>query len=253
MNWYQRLKRDIEAVFERDPAARSIWEVIFLYPGFHALQMHRIAHFLWKKGLKFPARLLAHISRFLTGVEIHPGAVIGAGVFIDHGMGVVIGETAEVGDNVTLYQGAVLGGRGTAERESGIRPSATTSSLPRAPRYWARLRWEITQRSGRARSCSTTCRPTAPSWAFPAASCGSRGAVSTSSTWITPICPIPLTRPCAPWNGASKPLEARVRELEATVQTQARALSRARRRQSSNRSRHQCSWSLRDRGRRSGR
>lgn len=115
MNWYQRLKRDIQAVFERDPAARSIWEVLFCYPGFHALQMHRIAHFLWKKGLKFPARFLAHISRFLTGVEIHPGAVIGPGCFIDHGMGVVIGETAEIGENVTLYQGAVLGGRGTTK------------------------------------------------------------------------------------------------------------------------------------------
>lgn len=113
MNWYQRLKRDIQAVFDRDPAARHILEVLLCYPGFHALQMHRIAHFLWKKGLKFPARLLAHVSRFLTGVEIHPGAVIGPGCFIDHGMGVVIGETAEIGENVTLYQGAVLGGRGT--------------------------------------------------------------------------------------------------------------------------------------------
>lgn len=115
MNWFHRLKRDIHAIFERDPAARSIWEVLTCYPGFHALQMHRIAHFLWRRGLRFPARLLAHFSRFLTGVEIHPGAVIGAGCFIDHGMGVVIGETAEIGENVTLYQGAVLGGRGTAK------------------------------------------------------------------------------------------------------------------------------------------
>lgn len=113
MRWYERLKRDIQAVFERDPAARSLWEVLLCYPGFHALQMHRIAHFLWKRGLKFPARFLAHLTRFFTGVEIHPGAVIGAGCFIDHGMGVVIGETAEIGENVTLYQGAVLGGRGT--------------------------------------------------------------------------------------------------------------------------------------------
>ncbi len=113
MRWYRRLRRDIEAVFERDPAAGSLLEVLLCYPGFHALQMHRINHWLWKKGLRLPARILAHITRFLTGVEIHPGAKIGEGCFIDHGMGVVIGETAEIGDNVTLYQGAVLGGRGT--------------------------------------------------------------------------------------------------------------------------------------------
>lgn len=113
MSWYRRLRRDIAAVFERDPAARSLWEVLLCYPGFHALQMHRLSHWLWRKGLRLPARLLAHFSRFLTGVEIHPGAKIGPGCFIDHGMGVVIGETAEIGENVTLYQGAVLGGRGT--------------------------------------------------------------------------------------------------------------------------------------------
>lgn len=112
MYWWRRLKRDIEAVFERDPAARSLWEVIFCYPGFHALQMHRIAHFLHRRRLFFLARLLSHINRFLTGIEIHPAAKIGEGFFIDHGMGVVIGETAEVGDNVTMYQGAVLGGTG---------------------------------------------------------------------------------------------------------------------------------------------
>src|SRR5690606_41426112 len=98
MRWYQRLKRDIEAVFERDPAARCIWEGIFCYPGFHALQMHRIAHFLWEKGLKCPARLLSRITRFLTGVEIQPGAAIGAGVLVDPGMGGGTGETAAVGD-----------------------------------------------------------------------------------------------------------------------------------------------------------
>ena len=113
VRWYHRLQRDIRAVFERDPAARNLLEVLLCYPGFHALQMHRIAHFLWNRRLKLLARIISHVSRFLTGVEIHPGAKIGAGVFIDHGMGVVIGETAEVGDNVTIYQGAVLGGRGT--------------------------------------------------------------------------------------------------------------------------------------------
>mgnify|MGYP001201180296 CR=1 FL=1 len=114
----ERLKKDIQAVKERDPALRSTWEVFFIYPGFHALQAHRIAHFLYRHGFYFIARLISHITRLLTGIEIHPGAKIGSGVFIDHGMGVVIGETAEVGDNVTLYQGVVLGGTG---KEKGKR------------------------------------------------------------------------------------------------------------------------------------
>lgn len=113
MNAYRKFREDIKAVFERDPAARNLLDVLLFYPGFHAVQIHRLSHFLWKYRLRFFARLLSHISRFLTGVEIHPGAKIGIGCFIDHGMGVVIGETAEVGDHVTLYQGAVLGGRGT--------------------------------------------------------------------------------------------------------------------------------------------
>src|SRR5690606_20468146 len=115
MRWYRRLRQDIDAIFERDPAARGLLEVLFCYPGFHAVQMYRVANFLWRHRLRFLARLLSHIARFLTGVEIHPAATIGAGIFIDHGMGVVIGETAEIGDNVTIYQGAVLGGRGMAK------------------------------------------------------------------------------------------------------------------------------------------
>ena len=104
------LKRDIEVVFERDPAARSILEVIFCYPGFHALLFHRIAHWLWNKKFYLLARFISHVSRFLTGIEIHPAAKIGPGFFIDHGMGVVIGETTEIGENVTLYHGVTLGG-----------------------------------------------------------------------------------------------------------------------------------------------
>lgn len=105
-------QRDLAAVLERDPACRSRLEALLLYPGYHAVVMHRLAHALWQAGLHFLARCLAHVSRFATGVEIHPGATIGAGFFIDHGMGVVIGETAEVGENVTMYQGATLGGTG---------------------------------------------------------------------------------------------------------------------------------------------
>jgi serine O-acetyltransferase len=107
---FQRLRSDIRCILERDPAARSRWEVVTCYPGFHALVLHRAAHALWARGIRWPARVLSTFSRWLTGIEIHPGAKIGNGVFIDHGMGVVIGETAEVGDGCTIYQGVTLGG-----------------------------------------------------------------------------------------------------------------------------------------------
>ncbi|HHW10526.1 MAG TPA: serine O-acetyltransferase [Firmicutes bacterium] len=109
---WQKLKRDLLAVKERDPACRNLLEAALLYPGFHAIAMHRVAHVLWRLRLRFLARLLSHLSRFFTGVEIHPAAHIGAGFFIDHGMGVVIGETAEIGEDVTMYQGVTLGGTG---------------------------------------------------------------------------------------------------------------------------------------------
>jgi len=109
-NLWQRLREDVQTVFSKDPAARSVLEVLTSYPGLHALWTHRIAHRLWTWRLWFPARLLAHISRWLTGVEIHPGAQIGRRFFIDHGMGVVIGETAEIGNDVLMYKGVVLGG-----------------------------------------------------------------------------------------------------------------------------------------------
>lgn len=107
---FKQLKEDIEAVFARDPAARNTLEVLTTYPGIHALIMHRMAHELWKKEYKGTARLLSSFSRFATGIEIHPGAKIGKRFFIDHGMGVVIGETAEIGNDVTLYHGVTLGG-----------------------------------------------------------------------------------------------------------------------------------------------
>jgi serine O-acetyltransferase len=107
---YFRLKEDIKTVFAKDPAARSVLEVLLCYPGLHALWFHRIAHAFWGKNLKLIARLVSHIGRFLTGIEIHPGAKIGRRFFIDHGMGTVIGETAEIGDDVLMYQGVTLGG-----------------------------------------------------------------------------------------------------------------------------------------------
>ena len=107
---FRNIKEDIDSVFARDPAARSVFEVVTCYPGLHARIFHRMAHSLWHANLKWLARFLSHIGRALTGIEIHPGAAIGRRFFIDHGMGVVIGETAEIGDDVTLYHGVTLGG-----------------------------------------------------------------------------------------------------------------------------------------------
>src|SRR5215207_8858437 len=112
------LRADLRAVFERDPAARNLAEVLLAYPGFHAIVLHRLAHLLDHLGLPVLPRWLSHVNRFLTGIEIHPTAEIGPGFFIDHGMGVVIGETTQVGENVTLYQGVTLGGTG---KETGKR------------------------------------------------------------------------------------------------------------------------------------
>lgn len=118
MGKFRTLINDVDVVFSQDPAARSRLEVVFTYSGVHAIWSHRIAHGLWKRKLYFLAKLLSQVSRFFTGIEIHPGAVIGQRLFIDHGMGVVIGETCEIGDNVTIYQGVTLGGTG---KEKGKR------------------------------------------------------------------------------------------------------------------------------------
>jgi serine O-acetyltransferase len=107
---FDQLREDIRSIFERDPAARNTFELLTTYPGVHALIVHRGSHWMWQRGFKWAARMLSHIGRFLTGIEIHPGATIGRRFFIDHGMGVVIGETAEIGDDCTLYHGVTLGG-----------------------------------------------------------------------------------------------------------------------------------------------
>ena len=107
---FTRFREDIRAIKERDPAARSAWEVMTLYPGFHAIQTQRLAHWFWVRGFRWIGRAISQWSRWMTGIEIHPGAVIGRRVFIDHGMGVVVGETAEIGDDCTIYQGVTLGG-----------------------------------------------------------------------------------------------------------------------------------------------
>ncbi|MEO4055289.1 serine O-acetyltransferase EpsC [Solibacillus sp. CAU 1738] len=115
---FKRMKEDINNIFENDPAARSVLEVVLTYSGLHATWSHRIAHWFFKRRFYFIARVISQVSRFFTGIEIHPGAKIGRRFFIDHGMGVVIGETCEIGDNVTLYQGVTLGGTG---KEKGKR------------------------------------------------------------------------------------------------------------------------------------
>ena len=107
---FSRIRADIQTILERDPAARSGFEVLTCYPGLHAMVMHRWAHVCWGVGLKWLGRFISNVSRFLTGIEIHPAAVIGRGVFFDHAMGVVVGETAEIGDGCTIYQGVTLGG-----------------------------------------------------------------------------------------------------------------------------------------------
>lgn len=121
MTLLREIKRDIEVVFERDPAAANLIEVLLSYPGLHAREAHRLAHTLWRWRIPVLPRLISHVSRFVTGIEIHPGARLGSGFFIDHGSGVVIGETAEVGDNVSLYQGVTLGG--TSRQKTKRHPS----------------------------------------------------------------------------------------------------------------------------------
>ena len=147
---FDRMRRDIRTVLERDPAARSAFEVALCYPGVHAIWLRRPAQWLWRRGLRTTARFLAHIGRFLTGSEIHPAATLGPGLFIDHGMGVVIGETAEVGENVTLLHGVTLGGTSLRKEKrhprwarmsswepvpgsSGALPSARAAGSARAP------------------------------------------------------------------------------------------------------------------------
>ena len=115
---FRSIRDDIRSVFDRDPAARSTIELLVAYPGLHAIWAHRVEHWLWQHGLKLIARWGSHTTRFFTGIEIHPGAQIGDGFFIDHGMGVVIGETSEIGHNVTIYHGVTLGGTSTHSRQT---------------------------------------------------------------------------------------------------------------------------------------
>src|SRR5258708_21877786 len=117
MDVLSRMKEDIQSIFDRDPAARSTIEVVLLYPGLHAIWAYRVAHWRWEHNCKLLGRLVSEIARFITGIEIHPGAKIGRRLFIDHGMGIVMGETTEIGDDVLLYQGVTLGGTSTKKEK----------------------------------------------------------------------------------------------------------------------------------------
>ena len=119
----------IKSIQKRDPAQPTFFEVILAYPGFHAVGMHRVSNFLWKQNLRALARFWAHLSRWVTGIEIHPGATIGKNLFIDHGMGVVIGQTAIIGDNVTMYQGVTLGGKGGTEKPIKRHPTIEDGAI----------------------------------------------------------------------------------------------------------------------------
>ena len=142
---FKTLKEDIKTVFTKDPAARSTLEVLFCYPGLHALWMHRIAHCFWKRKLRLIARIISQISRSMTNIEIHPGATIGKKFFIDHGAGMVIGETSEIKDNVLMYQGVVLGGTSLQKKKhdrsqdlKSLVPSQNTFSRITIPLHFLR-------------------------------------------------------------------------------------------------------------------
>jgi len=134
---FKNIREDIASVFARDPAARTTFEVLTCYPGLHARIFHRLSNTLWHAGFKWLARFISHFARWFTGIEIHPGATIGRRFFIDHGMGVVIGETAEIGDDVTLYHGVTLGGTSWKEGNA-IRPWVMEWWWGRGRKYWAR-------------------------------------------------------------------------------------------------------------------
>jgi len=163
------IRADLAIIRERDPAARGPLEILLCYPGFQAVTLHRISHRLWRSRLplKLPARLLSQLGRSLTGVEIHPGARIGSGVFIDHGMGVVIGETSEIGDRCLLYQGVTLGGTG---KEHGKRHPTLASDVVvgAGAKVLGAIQWAATRASVPARWWCATWKPTARWWASPA-------------------------------------------------------------------------------------
>ena len=171
---FRTLRQDIQAVFDNDPAARNWFEVIFTYSGLHAIWAHRIAHWFYQRKLYTIARMISQISRFFTGIEIHPGAKIGQRLFIDHGMGVVIGETCEIGDDVIIFQGVTLGGQARKKASDTPRSVITSSSHP-ARRCWDHSPLATIHASAPMQSYCRKFRRTAPSSASLDASCALNG------------------------------------------------------------------------------
>jgi serine O-acetyltransferase len=189
LNACRAIRADLAIIKERDPAARGTLEILLCYPGFHAVTLHRLSHQLWRLPIPLTpllARLLSQLGRLLTGVEIHPGARIGRGVFIDHGMGVVIGETAEVGDNCLLYQGVTLGGTG---KQHGKRHPTLRNNVVVGAGAKVLSRWAPTRASVPAPCCCATWRPTARWWESLDAL--STRAAYASTPWPTRPCPTP--------------------------------------------------------------
>lgn len=158
---FKKIRSDIQAVFENDPAARGWFEVVFTYSGLHAIWAHRIAHFLYKRRWFSVARFISQVSRFMTGIEIHPGATIGNRLFIDHGMGVVIGETCEIGDDVVIYQGLLLAEQGK-KKERDIRPLVIMWLSHPEQRCWVHLAWGINATLVRTPLCLRRSLPIVP-------------------------------------------------------------------------------------------
>ena len=210
---FERTREDIQTIFDKDPAARTIWEVLTCYPGLHAIWLHRVANFLWYQRLFWLARLLSTLNRFLTGIEIHPGATIGRRFFIDHGMGVVIGETTEIGDDVLMYQGVVLGGTSNvkAKRHPTIGNNVVIGS-------GAIVLGPITVGDGaRVGGGSVVVKPVPPGMTVvgvPARITGPEAPVSPETQLSHGRLPDPELRMLSELHGRAEALERRVRELE---------------------------------------
>ena len=191
---FEKLKAELDSIMERDPAARSRLEVYFLYSGFRAVRAYRKAHWFYEHNHKFIARWLSQRARHKTGIEIHPGAKIGKGLFIDHGMGVVIGETTEIGDNCTIYQNVTLGG--TGKHQGKRHPTLGNNVMVGSgAKVWVRLRWETTPELPPARSFWMKSPKTPPRSACPPGWCVST--VSRRRRWIRSMWPIQFPRSCA--------------------------------------------------------
>ena len=161
---FSRIRSDIQCILDRDPAARTRWDVITSYPGFHAVVLHRFAHGCWNLGFKWLARFVSNLWRMLTGIEIHPAAIVGQCVFFDHAMGVVVGETAEIGDGCTIYQGVTLGAPRFTKAQNVTPHWVKTWLSALAPKFWAASPWVTTPKSAAMPWSSNPCPQARRRW-----------------------------------------------------------------------------------------